>query len=408
MLIIRPFTHRDIARIDEACALMEHFGGLTEHHLLFVGSPNVQAELNEARIRMLRECPNVSVMDLHTEGPMGWPVGPNFMFATTMMRLDQERVPGTRFWMEPDCLPRTSHWPDFIEAAFNARGARFCGNLVETPFYIPATGQPAKSPHGVDKMMMGCGLYCEGWTVIGEDFPALMQDLVNIGMPVQDPFDVYLRWAMGNLGVAHTPLIQDRWNTCNYRESNGEIICDAAPTQFARRDHSGPVDPKAACVHGCKDGSLGALILGESRYTPEEPVAAPPPPPQPPSTTMQAPARSTDVPTVVGQNVQLPPEVAALLVSKYGSLEAALVAMARAPQSETKQAPPAPPPMTLGERITELYDNAPQDEETPAYDLTSLAAQLGEPRDKVKAELLLLGFTLKSPRQWVTRPLVPA
>ena len=156
-------------------------------------------------------------------------------------------------WLELDALPVQRNWATRLHMDYNASGKRFYGCLRDTPHKDQAGNLTYVKG---DQLMSGVGLYPGNVP----DHSWAFRDLLK--MELTQPFDLHMRGEMQGAGWTDTKLIQDIWNTQNYRMENGVIICDAAPTEFQQMSKGGTVSPEAVIVHGCKDGSLARIILG--------------------------------------------------------------------------------------------------------------------------------------------------
>jgi hypothetical protein len=100
-----------------------------------------------------------------------------------------------------------------------------------------------------------------------ERIKPLLLDLAKpYTMNPREPFDVYLRWPIRNIGVSHTELISDMWSTQNYHMEGTNLVCESVDHgSRVVRPRGGFVSTKALLVHGCKDGSLADIVLGRGQ-----------------------------------------------------------------------------------------------------------------------------------------------
>lgn len=279
MRIVRPISAHDADLLEASIALMEHFGHLENHSIVLSPAQSVAHLAEEASLRLLSICPDVTVLNIPFEGQDTWPQSPNQHWTMTMEALRENKSTDPIFWMELDCDPRAPKWADMLEHAWRIGRKAFCGKIVPKPSRN-AAGAIVYEPG--DDMMMGCAIYPHNITHLS-NWDALVKGF-HVGTNAE-PFDVFLRGWMQRIGWTNTDLIGDRWNTINYREG---LLCDPGPTQFKNRDHS-RTDVTGTCVlHGCKDGTHAQLVLegrGESVIKPEDM-----PPPVKPAQPSKAPA----------------------------------------------------------------------------------------------------------------------
>ena len=227
-------------------------------------------------------CPDVRVVPA-PELFGTWPQAPNQHFFHAANYVHNIGAPSPWMWLELDALPVQRNWATKLHMAYNASGARFMGCLRDTPHKDQAGNLTYVKG---DQLMSGVGLYPGSVPAHSWAFKDLLK------MELTQPFDLHMRGEMQGAGWAHTDLIQDIWNTQNYRMENGVIVCDAAPTEFKQMTKGGTVSSEAVIVHGCKDGSLARIILGvadpvvpvepEKSLFPSSPTVAMPPPAEQP------------------------------------------------------------------------------------------------------------------------------
>lgn len=274
MKIIIPSSQSDIHRALPHARVLQKFGGLETHEVIYFCAPSVKEQTHEAaKINGA----HVVVMDGEPQG--GWPVACNQMFSAIVVWLGRTGNTSPFLFMELDMLPVRPHWATLLEKEYAIKGKPFLGTIV--PYGTassPAPDAPINYAAG-ETMMMGCGIYP----------PHMHADerirwaIQNLGkQPGQQPrvgqhfiaFDVYLRHPMKAFGMAHTPLIGDQWNTGSYYEDVDGLVCEALPFDRPHRKRGGLVPKEAIVIHGCKDDSLVNLLLGEQTVTFRTPTGA--------------------------------------------------------------------------------------------------------------------------------------
>lgn len=252
MNILIPVSQHDKHLLPDFTAVLQHFGGLNDHKVLFLATPSAKEEAYEAAAALGAEA---HVFNMDFQG--GWPSACSNHFATAVHHLGRAGNTEPFLWMELDMLPVAKNWPTLLLQEYRRQGQPFLGNWVPTPWNV---GGKVVTKDG-DNMMMGCGVYPPNMER-DERFKPLIADLAKTGARCpRDPFDVYLRWSIKHTGVANTDFIADMWQTKNYRREGDSIVCDAIPQDKPCRPRSGAIPPSAVLVHGCKDGSLARLLL---------------------------------------------------------------------------------------------------------------------------------------------------
>ena len=266
MKIVAPVSYSDEGNIGKWVDVILHYGGLINHEVCFLPSPSCVEVATIQAERLVKAGIATKVLTMKEDPAGGWPKGPNIQFYEAVRLMSGQDQPW--FWMELDCMPVRSNWADTVSVAYTSSGAKFMGCVVPTPWRDDITKKIVKSPDGpTDTTLCGCAVYPHDMMMLPEMLPAL-NDFMKGEDSAVSPFDVYLRVATRLNGVSNSPMIDDKWNTENFRISNGVLECDsrsrhdALPEGFEIRKRGGAVSPFAATVHGCKDDSLYNLIMG--------------------------------------------------------------------------------------------------------------------------------------------------
>ena len=259
MKIAIPVSAHDKHLLPDLVDCLLKLGGLEERPIVFFPTPAAKDTAYEAAERLGAE---THVLTQDFDG--GAPVACNRHFASAVFALGQMGNTDPFLWMELDMLPVKPRWADKLFEDYRMGGTPFRGVLVQTPF----------NEHGKivfrdnDQMMMGTGIYPPNMERDERIKPLLLDLAKPVSMNPQEPFDVYLRWPIRNIGVSHTELIADMWATRNYRSTTEGIVCESVKHDRVVRERSGLVSPKAVLVHGCKDGSLADIVLGRGHTMP--------------------------------------------------------------------------------------------------------------------------------------------
>lgn len=260
MKIVIPVSSHDKHLLADHTACLTKMGGLEEHQVIYF--PTLSAKEHTYQHAL----PGATVHPIDMDFVDGAPAACNNHFASVVITLGTMGNTDPFLWMELDMLPWAPRWPDALLREYRQQGKPFLGNVVPTPHV--QDGQLV-FPEG-DIMMMGCGVYPPGMDR-DERIKPLIYDLAKTGTRnPRVPFDVYIRWAVRNIGVADTLLIDDKWATEKYELTEAGVFCQSVD-HGARlvRKRQGRVADLALLVHGCKDGSAAKLVLGGRKPAPK-------------------------------------------------------------------------------------------------------------------------------------------
>lgn len=270
MRIVIPVSFHDQHQLHDLVTILLKFGGLERHHVTFFPQLSQTQIAKEQCARLMPVTGNASVIPMDRDLPINnVPQSPNAQWAFVARTIAglPDQIPW--LFMEIDAKPTKHGWADLLESAYNRSGKPFFGNIVATPY---RTEQGAWYTIAQDEMMMGVGMY-PAFMARWNEGPDIAGRIAELGVGATCApwtWGVYLRQTMAVLGWAHTDLISDMNSTKNYREADGRLICDTAPSEPARRPRGGMVHSDAVLVHGCKDDSLTRILVPEV----EKPVVA--------------------------------------------------------------------------------------------------------------------------------------
>ena len=326
----------DIHLLPKWAQVVQHLRCGAQHQLRMIVGPSVENEAKAVAAEVESQFEDVQVHVLSLDPEPSWPLGGNHLFwhCANLMELENPTLP----WqlMELDCLPIKPHAFDALAAKYSSCGAPFFGSIDKTPWRDTATGKIIQSPEGEgDVMMSGNGIY-PGNMITRPSCKALMEDFMKGPDSTDAPWDVYLRYAMKNDGMAHTELIANHWNTADYTVVNGVIRGRANPNHkiydknphWAKRSTDCTVHPDAVFIHGCKDDSVFNLIMdgGIPDGIPFRPARVPLNEP-PAQTVAAAPVMEqtpTPAPVVVPAKPVTPPPPSLELLQEMADLQARL------------------------------------------------------------------------------------
>jgi hypothetical protein len=242
MKLVIPISFRDIALVRETLPLLLRFGPYPKHSLAVTATPESFAEAEKITAQLAPLFARSICWRVPGLTEAGWPKTPNLYFARVMNALWSTRNTEAVYWFEPDNTPTRKGWLEQINEEYLISGKPYLG-AVRPCFFNNSAGVRTRS--GV--FMTGTGVYPADF------YPKCKLHLAKCG---ELPWDVALR----NVIVPechHTALIQDNWQSNNYRRGRGKsIVCGAAHEHGVAE----PIRKDAVVVHGCKDGSLARLL----------------------------------------------------------------------------------------------------------------------------------------------------
>lgn len=256
MLIVIPVGPSDAQNLHLLTQAINRLG-VVEAPILIVSVPSLRAEAESAATRL-----NAEVAFTDDEFANGWPVGPDRMFVWTIRHLGEIGNNQPWLWLEPDACPIKAGWDVTLKNDYHAAGKPYYGYVRPTAW---RDKEDNLTPIEGDNMLLGVAIYPPHMHKDQELAP-LLNDL-SLPDPAShpaSPWDIYLRWHFFRKGVHSTRVIYDRWRTCNYvRGDFDEILCEPLPEE--KHAEGGVIPDEAVIVHGCKDGSLHRLVIGEEK-----------------------------------------------------------------------------------------------------------------------------------------------
>lgn len=272
MLIVRPVSRHDLHLLEPQVELMRFFGGLRNHQVLFLPAPSVLQETTLLAGRIHTVCDQTAVEVLPREPEGGWPVACNMHFMQAVEILEKRGNTLPWMWMELDAWFMTGGSPDRLEQQYNQIGSPFLGFLRETKEVL----KDAKTGAPVDdgRYMVGSlGIYPPNYKQIS----SLYKEVGFIGRPGNVGFDIRTRWEVIRAGATHCPSMEHHSRTVNYhRDPTGTIVChDEGLRGEGQFVYGGPVSKNCLYLHGCVDGSLARLLMGDVTQAPEVGKTAP-------------------------------------------------------------------------------------------------------------------------------------
>ena len=249
LLVVLPFSRSDFSLAENLMNWLEELGRYEDNELLLVRDIKL-TELECSRLYATARRVFKYVSSITTPFTLPderWPVGPNWMFETTLRHIVSLKNPHVPWlWLEPDAVPMRESWLRDLESTYDRAKQPFMGQVV-----VPGMeGLP-------ERMLSGVAIYPSD--------PRILTSLLRIVVQnkARRAWDV----ASADLVVPmthHTRLIYN---------FHGEK--DRPPTFVAKRSHGHPVNAlelkdipiTTALFHRCKDGSLTGLLRGDGDAT---------------------------------------------------------------------------------------------------------------------------------------------
>jgi hypothetical protein len=249
LLVVIPFSRSDFTLAENLLEWMEELGRYEDNEALLVRD----GKLTELECTKLYATARRVFKAVHSISPPfslpdeRWPIGPNWMFETTLRHFIGLKNPNVPWlWVEPDCVPMRQSWLRDIETTYARAKQPFMGQVV-----VPGMqGLP-------ERMLSGVAVYPSDAMYLNNLLRVVVQTKTRTA------------WDVASASVVvpythHTRLIYN---------FHGEK--DRPPTFVAKRTHGHPInamEPKdipitTSLFHRCKDGSLTGLLRGDGDAT---------------------------------------------------------------------------------------------------------------------------------------------
>ena len=262
MLLVVPVSRSDAHLIPVFEKGLSLFTPGEGHDLLVVGSPNVADKCDALAVRLAHKFNTARAYIFQKDNHLGWPMACNFYWQSVVYHIS-ERYKQPWFWMELDTVPIKPFWLNAINLHYvvNSDHFPFMGVMEPTIAGLNGVQLPIEqSGHH----MAAVGVY-----------PANTPDyVINLGAVAATrlPWSHFIQWMV----VSHleiTPLIQNNWRTINYHHGDKGIICDSDSNLAWPVHWNSVILDETIIVHGCKDGSLTALLTPICHTEHNEPIS---------------------------------------------------------------------------------------------------------------------------------------
>jgi len=270
MKIVIPVTTHDVARLPKMVKALIHFGGLIDHTIVFLHLPSCSEEAKQAADEIRSHVGGVVCVQTAYEFTFGLFTDVNMLFVAAVRYLSNSGNKDPFLWMELDARPNDYGWANTLLREYKQKGRACLGCVVDLPMIRNEILEVVTG----DKMMMAVGIYPTGLESNMESAPMVS----DLGKPPprnpEQPFDVYMRGALRRIGMAHTDLISDQWNTGNYKQTKDGITCEPRPFPRLVRNRGGLIAKEAVLIHGCKDDSLDLILFPSEKSHPVLPATS--------------------------------------------------------------------------------------------------------------------------------------
>lgn len=251
--LVLPVSASDISLLEPWCNVFRALGGSPNHPVDIFATPTVYAKAVEAGKALRDFCSVVQVHQMSKDFKGGWPKACNEHYDGVIRMLTQMGNGLPWLWCELDTVPQERGWLDALAQEYVLSGNSGAMGVIMPTSKILKDGKGAPYLHldEGDPYMVGVGIYPPNYS---KQCDGLHRQLHS------GPFDVFLRHYTKRSWKS-TTKITTLSGTINYREENGQLVCDDAPNKPAFTSRAGAVPHGTLLHHGCKDDSLFRLVL---------------------------------------------------------------------------------------------------------------------------------------------------
>ena len=133
LLVVLPFSRSDFSLAENLMNWLEELGRYEDNELLLVRDIKL-TELECSRLyatarRVFKHVSSITTP--FTLPDERWPVGPNWMFETTLRHIVSLKNPHVPWlWLEPDAVPMRESWLRDLESTYDRAKQPFMGQVV--------------------------------------------------------------------------------------------------------------------------------------------------------------------------------------------------------------------------------------------------------------------------------------
>lgn len=258
MILAIPVSKADVHLLAKKVELLKKLGPYPNHILAVLPDEPVKQPSHEAFSQLAPLFQGAHFLPVDLAGLSGWPIASNRHFKYVARKIMDLKLKEAFYFFELDNTPMATSWLDRLQNEYIDANKPYMGHVCPTRGYLH---QPDGSvvPQEGEPHMVGTGIYPPNLAAYSVKLSAVDRPSPWTRMPLE-PFDIAMRHEVAPHAYA-TKLIQHNWQTRNYREEEGQIVCDDNEGIGPNESHRKPWDGVSIVIHGCKDNSLTDLVL---------------------------------------------------------------------------------------------------------------------------------------------------
>lgn len=241
MLVIVPVSSHDRGLASAFCDVVNFFGPYSDaHSLLVVSRPSDKTYADEVYLKISSSFKFHNRHIFRTDGPQGWPAGPNFYWHQSIRFLAATNNTSPWLWMELDMTPIEEGWLDILENEYYSSDEKFLGLLQEIS-------------GGVH--FVGAGIYPGNFHKAYRLWKNVTRQAVA--------FDVACQTEIVK-DAKQSEYMEHKFRTSYYKCTDLGLQGLVKDRELLRYpEFSTPIKKSTVLVHGCVDTSLANLILNK-------------------------------------------------------------------------------------------------------------------------------------------------
>lgn len=262
--LVIPLSKSDEPRFATFLKAMRAFGPYFNTNALIVPTAEMadRVEVRQWMGELSKLFKTCTIKPLNNTPQGGWPYACNQHFSWGIRYQEQQNTGNAWMWLELDCTPLEKGWLDTLESDHRLGAKPYTG-------HVGKSHEGRKYPDGTITQVL-LEPHLEGVAIYPPDHGTACPLAKAPSQTV--PFDIYCRFyttQRGGQWLCHnSQKMIHRWRTVNYREENGQIVCDDLAAIDKGLSSAGVIDLTGkVLLHGCKDSSLTELILSKKGIT---------------------------------------------------------------------------------------------------------------------------------------------
>lgn len=245
ILCVIPYAASDAKQAMELLSWINTLGGCHNNPCLLVAANNVPPETLLTMVALAkRSFESVrQIQPSHALPDERWPRGANWLFCTASSWIE-ENLPRPWWWNEPDCIPLSEGWLEFLEVDYYRSAKPFLGTVGDEVYVGNQLG----------RMVNGGAIYPHDTASRFQDFD--FQSAV--------PWDIWMSQRI--LGATHeSPLIQHFFGQMHLAPTFRPLHVKGEPVNVFTIEQ---IRPQAVVFHRNKDGTLINLLRTRPKRMP--------------------------------------------------------------------------------------------------------------------------------------------